>query len=349
MSRSWSAARVGLFAFRGGCWNRARTAASSGDGAGTAASSGDGAGTAASSGVGYRSPAISTLSRHIAPYRHFPSLAAHFSTLPKDFNPSRRFISPSHRRYSLPAMAPTCPKKMAKKSSTKPLGKEAVMKGPKAPFAKPRKAPTSKTKPDDWTEERWQEDCLRCKLSMAERGGVVEQEKKTVASLAQQKAALATCVATTYRSTSTSAYIPGVASPSTPCFFGEAASATPGLRRGQRCLHWGPLEFEGASAPFGEEAAREEEDGEDEEEEDDEEDGNEQDDEEDAAEDAEDLVEVDAAGVRKKKKKAASGSRGSKWKALEDQCLCESWATVSHDSVIGANQKYGKYWARIKA
>ncbi|KAK1646259.1 hypothetical protein QYE76_064064 [Lolium multiflorum] len=59
------------------------------------------------------------------------------------------------------------------------------------------------------------------------------------------------------------------------------------------------------------------------------------------------LVEVDADGVRTKKKKNA-GTRGPKW-ALEDLCLCESWATVSHDSMIGANQKYGKYWARIKA
>jgi hypothetical protein len=32
---------------------------------------------------------------------------------------------------------------------------------------------------------------------------------------------------------------------------------------------------------------------------------------------------------------------------MEDECLCESWSTVSHDSIIDANQKYGKYWARI--
>jgi hypothetical protein len=42
MPRSWSAAQVGLFVFRGGRWNRERTVASSGDGAGTAASSGVG-------------------------------------------------------------------------------------------------------------------------------------------------------------------------------------------------------------------------------------------------------------------------------------------------------------------
>ncbi|KAK1693647.1 hypothetical protein QYE76_010344, partial [Lolium multiflorum] len=80
--------------------------------------------------------------------------------------------------------------------------------------------------------------------------------------------------------------------------------------------------------------------------EDEDEEGGEEEDEEGAGED--DLVEVDADGVRTKKKKA-SGTRGPKWTPLEDQCLCESWATVSHDSIIGTNQKYGKYWARIKA
>jgi hypothetical protein len=33
---------------------------------------------------------------------------------------------------------------------------------------------------------------------------------------------------------------------------------------------------------------------------------------------------------------------------MEDHCLCDSWAKVSLDSVIGANQKHEKYWARIK-
>ncbi|KAK1607577.1 hypothetical protein QYE76_031250 [Lolium multiflorum] len=76
--------------------------------------------------------------------------------------------------------------------------------------------------------------------------------------------------------------------------------------------------------------------------------GGEEEDDEGAGDD--DLVEVDADGVRtKKKKKKASGTRGPKWTVLEDLCLCESWATVSHDSIIGANQKIGKYWVRIKA
>jgi hypothetical protein len=106
----------------------------------------------------------------------------------------------------------------------------------------------------------------------------------------------------------------------------------------------GPLQFKGTIAPFEEEeAAREEEEDVEDEEEDgnehDEEDGDKEDEQEDAAEDADDPVEVDTAGVRKKK---ASGSRCPKWKVLEDQCLCESWATVGHDSVISANQKHGK-------
>jgi hypothetical protein len=36
-------------------------------------------------------------------------------------------------------MAPTVTKKLDKKLATKPSGKEAVKKGPMAPFAKPRR------------------------------------------------------------------------------------------------------------------------------------------------------------------------------------------------------------------
>ncbi|XP_051188068.1 uncharacterized protein [Lolium perenne] len=115
----------------------------------------------------------------------------------------------------------------------------------------------------------------------------------------------------------------------------------------------GPLEFDGAGAEGaeeeggGEDEEDDEEEGVEDEDEDEDEEGGEEEDEEGAGED--DLVEVDADGVKKKKKKKASGTRGPKWTALEDLCLCESWATVSHDSIISANQKHGKYWARIKA
>ncbi|KAK1679269.1 hypothetical protein QYE76_040117 [Lolium multiflorum] len=162
-------------------------------------------------------------------------------------------------------------------------------------------------------------------------------------------------------------YIPGVLSPSTFGFYNDVPSATPvcvtpnlspryedALPHGSfnpNTMFYsptGPLEFDGASVEEEEEVEEEEGDGVEEGVEDDEdEEGGDEEDDEGAGEDADDLVEVDADGVKKKKK--VSGTRGPKWKVLEDQCLCESWATVSHDSIIGANQKYGKYWTRIKA
>jgi hypothetical protein len=77
----------------------------------------------------------------------------------------------------------------------------------------------------------------------------------------------------------------------------------------------GPLQFEGASALFGDEdAAREEEEDKEEDiDEDDEEDDDEEDEEEHAAEDAEDPMEVDAVGVRKKKR-AHEAPSGRFWK-----------------------------------
>jgi hypothetical protein len=121
-------------------------------------------------------------------------------------------------------MTPVVPKKLAKKSSTKPPGKEAAKKGTNAPFAKPRKALSVKVKSETWTEERWQEDYLLRKLSTAERRDrwVVEQSRKTTISVAQQKATLSACATATAASPwscSTSAYISGVAA--------EAAAATP--------------------------------------------------------------------------------------------------------------------------
>jgi hypothetical protein len=84
-------------------------------------------------------------------------------------------------------MALVAPKKRAKKSTTKPPGKEVAKKGPKAPFVMPQKAPTERVKPESWTEEHWHDDCLRCRLSMAERRErrVVEKERKTTVSLVQ--------------------------------------------------------------------------------------------------------------------------------------------------------------------
>jgi hypothetical protein len=62
------------------------------------------------------------------------------------------------------------PQKMAREAATKPSGNET--KGPNAPFVKPRKAPVARKKPEGWTNDRWNQDCLRRKLSMTERGGM---------------------------------------------------------------------------------------------------------------------------------------------------------------------------------
>jgi hypothetical protein len=43
----------------------------------------------------------------------------------------------------------------------------------------------------------------------------------------------------------------------------------------------------------------------------------------------------------------SAGTHHSKWKSLEDECLIESWKTVSLDPITGANQTLGKYYASI--
>jgi hypothetical protein len=281
---------------------------------------------------------------------------------------------------------------MAKKAAKKPPGNGT--KGATAPFARPRKAPALKKKPEGWTDDQWQQDFLCRKLSTAERKGrrAVELEKKAPAAR-QHQHILAGCIAATNASpysTNVPVYVPGVFSPSSSVFYNDGPSGTPGCVTPNLSPHYqdalphggfnpnnlyspayeqrepgpgadggpftgrrGPLEYDGAGAEEDdgvEEEDDEEEDGVEDDEEDDDEDeeGGEEEDDEGAGDD--DLVEVDADGVRtKKKKKKASGTRGPKWTPLEDLCLCESWATVSHDSIIGANQKGGKYWARIKA
>jgi hypothetical protein len=44
-----------------------------------------------------------------------------------------------------------------------------------------------------------------------------------------------------------------------------------------------------------------------------------------------------------------TGTCGPEWKAMEDQCVSDSWATVSIDGITSANKKHGTYWAQIKA
>ena len=153
----------------------------------------------------------------------------------------RRFISPippisfslppsTRRRYPLYMAPPTAPKKMAKKAAKKPPGNATI--GAKAPFAKPRKAPAAKKKPEGMTEDQWQQDCLRRKLSTAERKGrrAVELEKKAQAAR-QHQHVMAGCIAATNASpwsTSMPVYVPGVISPSQAAFYNDGPSATPG-------------------------------------------------------------------------------------------------------------------------
>jgi hypothetical protein len=69
-------------------------------------------------------------------------------------------------------------------------------------------------------------------------------------------------------------------------------------------------------------------------------------------EDDEPVVATAPTPATKGKKKAApkkgGGSRGPKWRSLEDECLAEAWKTVSIDPISGANQNSDIYWERIK-
>jgi hypothetical protein len=64
-------------------------------------------------------------------------------------------------------------------------------------------------------------------------------------------------------------------------------------------------------------------------------------------EDDEPVVAVVPAPAVKGKKKAApkqgGGSRGPKWRSLEDQFLAEAWKTVNIDPISGSNQNSDTY------
>ncbi|KAK1679136.1 hypothetical protein QYE76_039984 [Lolium multiflorum] len=167
---------------------------------------------------------------------------------------------------------PTAPKKMAKKAAKKPPGNGT--KGAKASFAKLRKAPAPKKKPEGWTDDQWQQDCLRRKMATAERKGrrTAEQEKKALAARQHQNI-IAGCIAATNTSpwsTSLPVYVPGDAllhggfNPNN-LFYSPAYEQAPQREPGPgpdgapSTGRRGPLEFDGARAEEEEDGGEDEE------------------------------------------------------------------------------------------
>jgi hypothetical protein len=49
-------------------------------------------------------------------------------------------------------------------------------------------------------------------------------------------------------------------------------------------------------------------------------------------------------GQNKWKKASSSTEPRVKWTGKEEECLTESWKTVSMNGITGANQKFNTYW-----
>jgi hypothetical protein len=53
-------------------------------------------------------------------------------------------------------------------------------------------------------------------------------------------------------------------------------------------------------------------------------------------------------GGKKRKKNSPPTGPWIKWTSKEEECLAESWKTVSMNSITGANQNFDIYWQRVK-
>jgi hypothetical protein len=71
------------------------------------------------------------------------------------------------------------------------------------------------------------------------------------------------------------------------------------------------------------------------------------DEEENEAEETINVVDVYTGSTTGKRKAAAPGGRGTKWKSLEDEFLIDAWKAMRLDPITGANQTFGKYYKRI--
>ena len=67
------------------------------------------------------------------------------------------------------------------------------------------------------------------------------------------------------------------------------------------------------------------------------------------AKEAEAEVEVQdlETGTTKVVKTRKKGTKGKRWRTIEDEYLCDAWKLVTNDSKVGANQTFGRYWKRI--
>ncbi|CAM0902630.1 unnamed protein product [Alopecurus aequalis] len=73
---------------------------------------------------------------------------------------------------------------------------------------------------------------------------------------------------------------------------------------------------------------------------------------EDAAEEVEEVDAPDPSVAGKRKKRAPTAQKPTeprpKWTPKEDECLAESWKTVSVEPITDANQNFDNYWQRVK-